>query len=175
MPLPKVVHGQSRLLTVNVNDSQGVPMRDPGVTLTPLFLDRENGVWVLYAKFEPGARLPTHFHTGTVHFFTTKGSWGYLEHAEDPQTAGSYLYEPGGAVHTFTVPADAKEAAEGFMVVHGANINFVDGEYQNIVDAGALEDGIFKAAMFHGIPMPRYIRPRGGAEFATAPATAQTA
>jgi 2,4'-dihydroxyacetophenone dioxygenase len=166
MALPKVVHGGSRLLTVNVNESEGVPMRDPGVTLTPLFLDRENGVWVLYAKFEPGTRLPTHFHTGTVHFFTTKGSWGYLEHPEDPQTAGSYLYEPGGAVHTFAVPADAKEPAEGFMVVYGANINFLEGEYHSIVDAGALEDGIRKAAAFNGMAMPRYVRPRGGAEFA---------
>lgn len=175
MPLPRTVHGQSRLLTVNIHDAPGVPMRDPGVSLTPLFLDRENGIWVLYAKFEPGTRLPTHFHTGTVHFFTTKGRWGYLEHPEDPQTAGSYLYEPGGAVHTFTVPADAQEAAEGFMVVHGANVNFTDGEYHSIVDAGALEEGIRKAAALHGMPMPRYVRPRGGAEFAGEPALAETA
>lgn len=163
MAMPKVVHGGARLLTVNIHDSAGVPMRDPGVTLTPLFLDRENGVWVLYAKFEPGTRLPTHFHTGTVHFLTTKGRWNYLEHPEDPQTAGSYLYEPGGAVHTFTVPDDAEEPAEGFMVVHGANINFVDGGFHSIVDAGALEDGIRKAARFQGMDMPLYIRPGGAA------------
>lgn len=166
MALPKIVHGQSRLLSVNINDSEAVPMRDAGVSLTPLFLDRENGTWVLYGRFEPGTRLPSHFHTGTVHFFTTKGSWSYVEHPEDPQTAGSYLYEPGGAVHTFYVPEDAKEAAEGFMVVSGANINFEAGDYHSIVDAGALEEGILKAARFHGMAMPRYIRPKGGAEFA---------
>jgi 2,4'-dihydroxyacetophenone dioxygenase len=165
MALPKSVHPQSRLLTVNIHDSPGVPMRDKGVTLTPLFLDREKGTWVLYARFEPGSRLPTHFHTGTVHFFTTRGTWWYDEHPEDPQTEGSYLYEPGGSVHTFTVHADATEAAEGFMVVDGANINFVDGEYHSIVDAGALEDGIRKAAEFNKMAMPRYIRPRGGAGF----------
>ena len=124
MSIPEVTTKQSRLLTVNINDSTGVPILPEGTTIFPLFLDRENGVWVLYAKFKPGVTLHTHFHTGTVHFFTTKGVWNYVEHTEDPQTAGSYLYEPGGSVHTFSVPPDAKEDAEGFMVVYGANVNF---------------------------------------------------
>uniref|UniRef100_UPI003F492231 2,4'-dihydroxyacetophenone dioxygenase family protein n=1 Tax=Cupriavidus yeoncheonensis TaxID=1462994 RepID=UPI003F492231 len=165
MPLPNVVTHQDRLLSVNINESHEFPGSEPGSTIIPLFLDRENGVWVLYGKFDPGTTLPPHFHTGTVHFFTTKGQWNYVEYPEDPQTAGSYLYEPGGSVHTFSVPADAKEPAEGFMVVYGANVIFSEGEFHSVRDAGAIEEGILAAARKAGIPVPRYIRPKGGAEF----------
>jgi hypothetical protein len=91
MPLPNVVTHQDRLLSVNINESREFPGSEPGSTIIPLFLDRENGVWVLYGKFDPGTTLPPHFHTGTVHFLTTKGQWNYVEYPEDPQTAGSYL------------------------------------------------------------------------------------
>lgn len=165
MALPQATTHQDRLLTLNVAAAPRLPTEVPGVTITPLFLDRENGVWVLYGCFAPGTVLPTHFHTGTVHFYTTKGQWNYLEYPGDPQTAGSYLYEPGGSIHTFSVPADASEAAEGIMVVYGANINFVDGEYHSTMDAGAIEAAILGAVQAGMMPMPRYIRPRGGAEF----------
>jgi 2,4'-dihydroxyacetophenone dioxygenase len=124
--------------TLNIADSP-LPALE-GVSLTPLFLDRENGVWVMYGRFAPGTVLPTHFHTGSVHFFTTKGRWAYSEYPDDPQVAGSYLYEPGGSMHTFTVPVDATEDAEGFFVINGANLNFVDGLFQNVTDAGSLEE-----------------------------------
>ncbi|WP_454736089.1 2,4'-dihydroxyacetophenone dioxygenase family protein [Cupriavidus necator] len=169
MALPDVTTHQDRLLSLNINEVPRLPTEAPGVTITPLFLDRERGIWVLYGKFEPGTVLPTHFHTGTVHFYTTKGMWTYAEYPGDPQTAGSYLYEPGGSIHTFTVPSDATEAAEGFMVVYGANINFVDGEYHSIMDAGAIEAAIIGAVKMGMMPMPRYIRPKGGAEFSTSP------
>jgi hypothetical protein len=71
MALPDAITHQDRLLTTNINDAP--PSSIPGVTIIPLFLDRENGVWVIYGKFAPGTTLPTHYHTGTVHFFTTKG------------------------------------------------------------------------------------------------------
>lgn len=170
MPLPTSITQQDRLLTVNINDAP--PPALNGVSLTPLFLDRENGVWVIYGRFEPGTTLPTHYHTGTVHFFTTRGRWSYAEHPEDEQTAGSYLYEPGASIHTFTVPADATEPAEGFMVVNGANVNFVGGEFQDITDAASLEDmfGAFATAM--GLPAPRYIRPgKAGMTVSTTPET----
>jgi hypothetical protein len=165
MTLPYTITHQDRLLTVNIEDGVEVPGAAPGSSIIPLFLDRENGVWVLYGKFAPGTRLPTHFHTGVVHFYTTKGKWNYLEYPDDVQKAGSYLYEPGGSVHTFSVPEDATEPAEGFMVVFGANINFIDGQFANIRDAGAIEDSILDAAKKAGLPIPRYIRPKGGAEF----------
>jgi quercetin dioxygenase-like cupin family protein len=162
---PTSITAQERLLSVNIHDGVELPGSAPGSAITPLFLDRENGVWVLYGKFQPGTRLPTHFHTGVVHFYTTKGEWHYLEYPDDVQKAGSYLFEPGGSVHTFCVSEDAKEAAEGFMVVFGANINFVADQFAGIRDAGAIEDAILESARQAGLPMPRYIRPKGGAEF----------
>ena len=167
MPLPQATTHQEHLLTINTAEVPRLPTDVPGTTITPLFLDRENGVWVLYGRFEPGTVLPTHFHTGTVHFYTTRGMWHYAEYPDDPQTAGSYLYEPGGSMHTFMVPADASEPAEGLMVVYGANINFVNGDYHSIMDAGAIEE-VLAAVKLGAMPMPKYIRPKGGAEFASA-------
>lgn len=161
MAIPTSVTKQDELLTVNIHDMTYVPGTEPGSEIIPLFIDRENGIWVLYGKFAPGTKLPTHFHTGTVHFYTTKGKWNYAEYPQNPQTAGSYLYEPAGSIHTFSVPDDAEEAAEGFMVVYGANVNF-DGEtFLNVRDAGAIEDGILGHALKNGLPLPGYITPKG--------------
>jgi 2,4'-dihydroxyacetophenone dioxygenase len=168
MTKPSSAYQQERLLSININEEPYFPGAAEGSEIIPLFLDRENGVWVLYGRFAPGTLVPTHFHTGVVHFFTTKGRWHYLEHQESPQIAGSYLYETGASIHTFAVPADATEPAEGFMVVLGANVNFVGDEYQSVRDAGAIEDGVLAAAEKAGLPKPRYIRPRGGAEFTRA-------
>lgn len=56
--------------------------------------------------FHPGVVLPTHYHTGTVHLWTLSGRWNYLEYPDQPQRAGSYLFEPGSSIHTLSVPAD---------------------------------------------------------------------
>lgn|GEM_PF-3299978 len=56
-----------------------------------------------------------------------------LQCSDDSQMAGSYLYEAGGSVHTLGVLTDA---AEGFMVVYGANINCIYGDFIGIRDAG---------------------------------------
>ena len=166
MALPDTITHQDHLLSVNINEQPSVNNPLDGYDVHPLFLDPENGTWVLYAKFPPGTLLPKHFHTGTVHFFTTKGSWHYLEYPEDVQTAGSYLYEPGGSVHTFAVPADATEDAEGFMVVSGSNVNFgEDDEFQNIMDAGSIEQGLLAMCEAMGNKPPRYIKPLKGSGF----------
>ena len=159
MNAPTSITQQDRLLTVNIHDMPYVPGAAPGSEIIPLFLDRESGIWVLYGKFAPGTRLPAHFHTGTVHFFTTRGQWNYLEYPQDPQTEGSYLYEPAGSIHTFAVPDDATEPAEGFMVVHGANISFDGDKFLGIRDAGAIEDGILAYLRARNLPIPPYISP----------------
>ncbi|QBF34049.1 2,4'-dihydroxyacetophenone dioxygenase family protein [Thalassococcus sp. S3] len=166
MPLPQTITHQDRLLTLKVNDADAVQHPVDGYTIQPLFLDPENGTWVLYAKFPPGTKLPQHFHTGTVHFLTTKGMWHYVEYPEDKQTAGSYLYEPGGSIHQFCVPEDATEAAEGFMVVSGANINFdEDGNFIDIMDAGAIEMALRAACQMAGREMPNFIKPGAESDF----------
>ena len=164
MGLPEIITEQASLLTINTHSAPIVVDALPGVDVWPLFLDAQKGVWVLRAKFKPGVTLPKHFHTGEVHFYTTAGEWYYLEHPDQPQTAGSYLYEPGGSIHTFHCPADS-EGAEGFMVVFGANVNYdEDGNLINIMDAGWIEQTVLAAAKAQGI-RPQYIKPGRSAQY----------
>lgn len=166
MAIPETINHQDRLLSVNINQQDPVQHPIDGYFIQPLFLDPENGTWVLYAKFPPGTLLPRHFHTGTVHFFTTKGTWNYVEYPDDKQVAGSYLYEPGGSIHQFSVPEDAEEDAEGFMVVTGANVNFDDDDNLiDITDAGAIEQAIMGVCQMMQRDAPRYIKPGASAGF----------
>ena len=135
-PLPLVALPQGELLSVNENtiplitDSLG-----PGVHVKPLRLDLEAGCWVVLATFSPGAVVPLHYHTGIAEVYTLSGSWHYLEYPDQPQTAGSYLYEPAGSVHTFVCPESNTEDTVIFVRVEGANINFTeDGQFHSILD-----------------------------------------
>jgi quercetin dioxygenase-like cupin family protein len=135
--LPIVALRQGELLTVNEGS---VPLfRDAlgeGVHFKPLRLDLEAGCWVVLATLSPGAQLPVHYHTGTAEAYTMSGRWYYLEYPDQPQTAGSYLYEPGGSVHTFVCPESNTEDTVIFIRVEGANINFTeDGQFHSILDA----------------------------------------
>ncbi len=67
MSIAQSVKHQDRLLTINIKDGE-IKNALPGVHVTPCFLDPDNGVWVIHARFEPGTILPRHFHTGVVHF-----------------------------------------------------------------------------------------------------------
>lgn len=138
--LPFVALPQTELLTVNVS---GTPLiknaLGPGVHFQPLRLDMEAGVWVVLATFSPGAVIPLHYHTGTAEVYTLSGKWYYLEYPEQPQTAGSYLFEAGGSAHTFVCPESNTEDTVFLVRVEGANINFSDdGSYHSILDASAI-------------------------------------
>jgi len=135
--LPLVALPQGELLTVNeaniplIHDALG-----EGVHFKPLRIDLESGVWVVLATIAPGAVLPLHYHTGVAEGYTLSGSWHYREYPNQPQTAGSYLYEPAGSVHTFVCPESNTEAAVVFIRVEGGNVNFTDdGQFHSILDA----------------------------------------
>jgi quercetin dioxygenase-like cupin family protein len=138
--LPLVALPQTELLTVNegsipwLSNSLG-----EGVQLKPLRLDMEAGVWVVLVSFAPGSEVPIHYHTGEAEVFTLSGRWNYKEYPDQPQTAGSYLYEPSGSVHTLMVPADNTEDTLMLVRVRGANVNFNDdGTFHSILDATTL-------------------------------------
>ncbi|NVC92310.1 2,4'-dihydroxyacetophenone dioxygenase [Vibrio natriegens] len=158
MSLPEVINHQDFLLTLNTNEESLIKDALPGVDIYPLFLDAENGTWVVRAIFKPGITLPKHYHTGVVHFYTLSGMWHYLEYPDQKQTAGSYLYEPGGSIHTFHCPEESG-GADGFMVIQGANINFdQDDNFVNIMDSSWIEQVVIATAKAQGI-VPRYIKP----------------
>jgi 2,4'-dihydroxyacetophenone dioxygenase len=140
-PLPLVAQPQEDLLTVNLDD---IPLlKDalgPGIHIQPLLIDPEHGKVVLMAVLAPGCELPIHYHTGTAEVYTLQGRWEYREYPGQPQTAGSYLYEPGGSVHTFFCPEDNTEDTVALLWMEGAQINFnEDGTLYAINDATSIQ------------------------------------
>ncbi len=140
-PLPLVALPQGELLTVNID--QLPLLKDalgPGMSFQTLRLDTERGSYVVLATIAPGCGLQLHYHTGSAQVYTLQGRWLYREYPDQPQTAGSYLYEPGGSVHTFYTPEDNTEDTIALIWVDGANINFnEDGSFHSILDAVALQ------------------------------------
>ena len=140
--LPAALHvGTSDLPFVDLGD---------GSTLQLLHVDVEAGLWVIRTKFQPGYLVDTHKHTGTVYAFTLSGSWKYLEYPE-VNTAGSYLFEPAGSVHTLSVPSDNTEVTDVFFVIQGANLNLdADGNIVSIIDAGTIAQAYIALAAMQG-------------------------
>lgn len=151
---------QDELLTLNVKD---VPvMKDalgPGIHFKPLLLDPEQGLAVNLAIFSPGAVVPAHLHTGAVHGYTLQGKWYYEEYPDQPQIAGSYLYEPASSVHTFRVPEDNTEDTIVLFVVFGGNISFDEkGNFHSILDAITIINLVKSCSEKQGIKPVRYLR-----------------
>ena len=106
-----------------------------GVQLQLLQVDLDQGLWVVRTRFAPGITIPTHKHTGPVFAVTLAGSWKYLEYP-DVNTAGSYLFEPAGSVHTLTVPANETEVTDVWFAIYGANLNLdANGSVEAVIDA----------------------------------------
>ena len=162
-PLPVVALPQGELLSVNIDQ---IPLlKDlvaPGVHIQPLRLDLEKGEWVFLATLAPGCALPLHYHTGTAQVWTIQGRWEYKEYPIQPQVAGSYLYEPGGSVHTFFCPADNTEDTIALAWIEGAQVSFnEDGSFHSIFDAVTVQYLAEAAAAEQGLGPVPYIR--GGA------------
>ena len=115
-----------------------------GVVFQLLQVNVEAGLWVIRVRFDPGSAIQRHKHTGEVFAFTLKGSWRYLEYPE-VNTAGSYLFEPAGAVHTLHVPGTNDEVTDVWFAIRGANLNLDDdGNVETVLDAAAVLD-IYRA------------------------------
>ena len=159
MAMPEAFTHQDELLTVNTSAHPFLQnfAGHEGISVFPLFLDPGNGTWIMRARFKPGITLPLHFHTGIVHIYTMSGCWHYTEYPNQRQTAGCYLYEPGGSVHQFKTPADNTEDTDFLFIVTGANINFLpDGTYAGLMDAGQLKVWVDKAIVQQDNPL-KYI------------------
>jgi quercetin dioxygenase-like cupin family protein len=109
-----------------------------GVDFQLLQVDVEAGLWVIRALFQPGVTIQRHKHTGEVFAVTLNGSWKYLEYPEI-NTAGSYLYEPAGSIHTLHVPVTNTEVTDAWFAIRGANLNLdEEGKVESVLDAGAV-------------------------------------
>lgn len=134
------------------NDLPWVDLGD-GSEMQLLQVDVEAGLWVIRARFTPGYLVQTHKHTGEVFAFTISGSWKYVEYPE-VNTAGSYLFEPAGSVHTLTVPETNEGVTDVWFAIRGANLNLDDdGNVTTVIDSGGIRD--FYLAMCEGMGLPR--------------------
>jgi 2,4'-dihydroxyacetophenone dioxygenase len=112
-----------------------------GLDFQALHINVRAGLWVVRVRFAPGVTLPKHKHTGEVFAVTFSGSWLYLEYPEVVNTAGSYLYEPGGSIHTLHVPATNKEVTDVWYAIRGANLNLdASGNVESVWDAKFIFD-----------------------------------
>jgi 2,4'-dihydroxyacetophenone dioxygenase len=170
--LPLVALPQGELLTVNID--QIPTFKDlvaPGIHIQPLRLDLERGEWVFLATLAPGCELPLHYHTGRAQVWTIQGRWEYREYPDQPQTAGSYLFEPGGSTHTFFCPEDNTEDTVALAWIEGAQVSFnEDGTFHSVMDAVALQYLIQVAEAAEGTGPVPFIN--GGANGVNAVTTA---
>jgi len=129
----------------------------PHLELKVAQVDLDAGLWVLRNRFQPGARIPTHRHTGPVYAFTHSGSWKYEEYPE-VNRAGSYLFEPAGSVHTLVVPEGNTEATDIWFAIYGANLNLdADGNVESVLDAATILQVYLALCEAQGLPRPDVI------------------
>lgn len=144
--IPTAVHrGDDELPWVDIGD---------GSLLKVLQIKQTEGLWVIRNRFQPGYTVQTHKHTGPVYAFTESGRWRYRE-SDFENTAGSFLYEPAGSVHTLEVPADDNEPTDVWFVIFGANLNLdADGHVESVYDAGFILQSYYALAEAQGLPRP---------------------
>jgi 2,4'-dihydroxyacetophenone dioxygenase len=128
-----------------------------GVHIQVLQANVDQGFWVVRNHFEPGTTIERHKHTGPVYAFTLAGSWKYLEYPEI-NTAGSYLYEPAGSVHTLHVPETNTEMTDVWFTIFGANLNLDDDDnITSVYDAQFIRDAYYLLCEAQGLPRPNVI------------------
>jgi quercetin dioxygenase-like cupin family protein len=147
--IPRAIHrGEDELPFVDLGD---------GSSLQLLQVDVEAGLWVVRTRFVPGTVVQTHKHTGEVFAFTIAGQWKYREYPE-VNTAGSYLYEPAGSIHTLTVPEDIDGLTDVWFAIYGANLNLDEaGDVVSVIDAGFIRDAYFGLCEAQGLGRPAVV------------------
>ena len=98
------------------DDRLWVPYAD-GIWFQPCLFNVTSGGFSVVLKGLPGKMVGTHYHVGTVHGYTMRGRWRYLEHDWIP-TAGDFIYESPGEGHTL-VSYEHPDPMKVFFVVRG--------------------------------------------------------
>ena len=102
------------------DDRLWVPYAD-GIWFQPWLYTVSSGGFSVVLKGLPGKMVGTHYHVGTVHGYTMRGHWRYLEH-DWIAKPGTYIYEPAGEAHTLVITDDSPEPMITFFVVEGGLI-----------------------------------------------------
>jgi 2,4'-dihydroxyacetophenone dioxygenase len=100
-------------------------LQAPNVWFRPLLMNTVTGSWCNLLRVRKSGVLSRHVHPSWVTGYVIKGAWRYLEH-DWVATAGSFVYEPPGEIHTLVVD---EQAGEQEMItqfnIHGAMV-YVD-------------------------------------------------
>ena len=125
------------ITNVNLEDDRvWVPYAN-GVWFQPCCFNVTSGGFSVVLKGLPGSMVGTHYHVGTVHGYTMRGHWRYLEH-DWIAKPGTYIYEPAGEAHTLVITEDSPEPMMTLFVVQGGLI-YLDKPVHGAV--AAYEDG----------------------------------
>jgi 2,4'-dihydroxyacetophenone dioxygenase len=125
-----------------------------GIDLKVMRVDLDSGTWAIRNRFQPGVQIPKHRHTGPVDGYTLTGRWHYLEY-DFMSTAGSYIHEPAGSVHTLNVPEDNTEPTDVLFVIEGALLNLTpDGQIESVTDAPSILEAYFALLDAAGMSRP---------------------
>jgi 2,4'-dihydroxyacetophenone dioxygenase len=108
-----------------------------GVWFQPCCFNVTSGGFSVILKGLPGSMVGTHYHVGTVHGYTMRGHWRYLEH-DWIAKPGTYIYEPAGEAHTLVITDDSPEPMLTLFVVGGGLIYLDKAENGSFA---AYEDG----------------------------------
>jgi 2,4'-dihydroxyacetophenone dioxygenase len=132
----QISHGHF-ITNTNLEDERlWVPYAN-GVWFQPCWFNLTSGGFSVVLKGLPGAMVGTHYHIGTVHGYTLRGHWRYLEH-DWIAKPGTYIYEPAGEAHTLVITEDSPEPMAAVFVVGGGLI-YLDGAKSG--GFAAYEDG----------------------------------
>jgi uncharacterized RmlC-like cupin family protein len=103
--LPKQVDSDFTDIAVNTQD---LPWMQTalGIEMKLLQFWAAIGQWAQLSRYQPGVRSDRHVHAGgQVMSYVIQGSWHYLEH-DWVATAGSWVWEPPGDLHTLEILGD---------------------------------------------------------------------
>lgn len=95
------------------DEREWVPAAMANVWMRPLLFDTVRGAWTNVVRIRTEGFISRHAHPSPVHGFVIAGSWHYAER-DWIATAGSYVFEPPGDVHTLI--ADAGESLTLFWI-----------------------------------------------------------
>lgn len=87
------------------DEREWVPAMQEGVHMRPLLFDTVRGAWVNVTRLRKQGFISRHAHPSPVHGFVISGQWHYAER-DWVASAGSYVFEPPGDVHTLIADGD---------------------------------------------------------------------
>lgn len=130
----------------------------PGIEMKVLRVGGDSGRYTLMNRFAPGTVLPRHYHHGEVHAWTIAGTWGYEEY-DWTASAGDYIYEPAGSVHTLTVPEGGGPATIQFVIDKGLDFLDDDGNVFHVENAETITQLYLDTLEAAGVARPAGMLP----------------